>query len=112
MTSAAGQARYGAVTIASRDAMTSAGPCKAGDVLGVVNGDFAVIGNDLGLVSIDVVERLLGGGGEMVTLVCGADDPGELAATVERHIAARRPDVDVLTYHGGQQRYPLLVGVE
>lgn len=112
MTSAAGQARYGAVTIAARDAMTSAGPCKTGDVLGVVNGDFALVGSDLRRVAIEVVDRLLGGGGELVTLVSGHEDSGELAAAVEQHIVNLRPDVEVLTYRGGQQRYPLLMGVE
>ena len=46
MTSAAGHARHGAVTIAAKDAMTMAGPCRVGDTLGVVEGDFAVVGDD------------------------------------------------------------------
>ena len=47
--------------------MTMAGPCEPGDVLGVVAGDFAVVGSDLDTVAADVLERLLGGGGELVT---------------------------------------------
>ena len=38
MATAARGARHGAVTVAARDAMTTAGPCAAGDVLGVVQG--------------------------------------------------------------------------
>ena len=48
-----------------------AGPCEPGDVLGVVAGDFAVVGDDLRGVAVEVLERLLGGGGELVTLVGG-----------------------------------------
>ena len=59
MTSAAGHARHGAVTIAAKDAMTMAGPCREGDSLGVVEGDFAVVGDDLGDVAVEVVTRLL-----------------------------------------------------
>ena len=39
---------------------------------GVVEGDFAVVGDDLYAVAVDVLERLLGGGGELVTIVRGA----------------------------------------
>jgi dihydroxyacetone kinase-like predicted kinase len=41
MSSAAGHTQHGAVTIATEPGMTMAGPCEAGDVLGVVAGDFA-----------------------------------------------------------------------
>ncbi len=118
MTSAAGHARHGAVTIAARDAMTMAGPCHEGDSLGIVEGDFAVVGGGLEDVAVEVVTRLLSGGGEMVTLVTGssqAEGGLQVAALVRRltsHVAELRPDVEVLVYDGGQQRYPLLIGVE
>ncbi len=123
MTSAAGHARHGAVTIAAKDAMTMAGPCRRGDSLGVVDGDFAVVGGDLDDVAIEVVTRLLSGGGEMVTLVTGVESSGadptdaavdldRLVARVSSHVAAIRPDVEIVVYDGGQQRYPLLIGVE
>jgi DAK2 domain fusion protein YloV len=112
MTSAAGHARDGAVTIALRDAMTSAGACREGDVLGVVGGDFAIVGADLPATAIGVVERLLSAGGEMLTLVSGAGADPELVRRVTAHVEASRPTVDVVVYAGGQERYPLLVGVE
>ena len=120
MTATAGHTRHGAVTLADRDAITMAGPCRKGDVLGVVEGDFTVVGADLGTVGCEVVDRLLGGGGEMVTLVTGdagwpAGGPAGGAALVEQvvgHVRAVRPDVDTVVYDGGQQRYPLLIAVE
>jgi dihydroxyacetone kinase-like predicted kinase len=112
MTSAAGHARHGAVTVAARDAMTMAGPCRTGDPLGVVEGDFAVVGTDLGEVALQVVDRLLGGGGEMLTLVSGAESTPSLVRAVVQHVRATRPDVDTVVYDGGQERYPLLVAVE
>lgn len=111
MTSAARHARSGAVTVAVRRAMTTGGPCEPGDVLGAVEGDFVVVGADLRTVATDVVERLLGGGGELVTLVAGAGGQ-ELADQVAGHLAAAHPTVDVVVYDGGQERYPLLLGVE
>jgi DAK2 domain fusion protein YloV len=111
MTAAARHARSGAVTVAARQAMTTAGPCEPGDVLGVIEGDFVIVGHDLLEVATEVVERLLGGGGELVTLVAGAD-AGDLAERCADHLESTRPTVDVVVYEGGQRRYPLLVGVE
>jgi DAK2 domain fusion protein YloV len=111
MTAAARHARSGAVTVAVRQAMTTAGPCEPGDVLGVIEGDFVLVGDDLEQVATGVLERLLGGGGELVTLVSGAG-ADDLAARCTAWLHEAHPTVDVVTYEGGQQRYPLLVGVE
>ncbi len=112
MTATARHARHGAVTVAARQAITMAGPCEPGDVLGVVEGDFAVVGEDLYDVAIDVLERLIGGGGELVTLVAGVDDRDELAQRCAAHVEEQHPHVDVVVYDGGQERYPLLMSVE
>jgi len=111
MTATARHARHGAVTVAARQAITMAGPCEAGDVLGVIAGDFAVVGDDLETVANDVLDRLLGGGGELVTIVSG-EDGVELAQRVAAHVEERHPHVDVAVHDGGQPRYPLLVSVE
>jgi uncharacterized protein len=111
MTSAARGTRHGAVTIASKQAMTTAGPCEPGDVLGVLQGDFAVVGQDLFEVGTAVLDRLLTGGGELVTLVTG-EDGEDLAERCQSWVEAHHPGVDVLVYDGGQARYPLLVAVE
>jgi hypothetical protein len=118
MTAAAGHCRHGGVTVATREAVTMAGVCRTGDVLGIVDGDFAVIGNDLAEVARTVVDRMLGSGGELVTLVTGAPgsagdaDPQALAQAVVEHLHRTRPEVDAVVYDGGQPRYPLLIGVE
>ena len=112
MTATARHARHGAVTVAARRAMTMAGPCEPGDVLGVVAGDFAIVGDDLYAVALEVLDRLLGGGGELVTLVHGQDGPSDLARRCAAYVEERHPHVDVVVHEGGQDRYPLLVGVE
>jgi dihydroxyacetone kinase-like predicted kinase len=113
MTATARHARQGAVTVAAKQAITMAGPCEPGDVLGAIGGDFVVVGSDLTDVAQDVLGRLLGGGGEMVTLVSGSDDPeGALAQACTDWLEEHHPAVDVVVYDGGQDRYPLLVAVE
>jgi DAK2 domain fusion protein YloV len=113
MTATARHARQGAVTVAAKQAMTMAGPCEPGDVLGVIAGDFAVVGQDLYDVATDVLDRLLGGGGELVTIVGGHGDPeGSLATRCAGYVEEHHPAVDVVVYDGGQERYPLLMSVE
>jgi DAK2 domain fusion protein YloV len=111
MTATASHTRHGAVTVAVKQAMTMAGPCEPGDVLGVIAGDFAVVGSDLRAVAIEILERLLGGGGELVTLVTGAASDG-LAEHCEAYLTQHHAVVDVVVYDGGQDRYPLLMSVE
>ncbi len=56
---------------------------------------------------------MLGGGGELVTLLTGADAPAAASSTTcAAHLAVRWPFVEVQAYDGGQPHYPLLVGVE
>ena len=80
-------------------------------MLGVVAGDFVLVGDDDHEVAVHVIERLLGGGGELVTIVAG-DGGQELAAGVAAYVEATHPAVDVTLHEGGQDRYPLLVSVE
>jgi dihydroxyacetone kinase-like predicted kinase len=100
------------VCTAQRAALTVAGPCRAGDLLGLVDGEVHVIGADLEDVSRRLLDRMLGGGGELATLILGADALPGLAETLGGHVAQAWPFVELQCYAGGQPRYHLLVGVE
>jgi len=112
MTRAAGATRYGAVTVASREAMTSAGSCREGDILGLADGDIVEIGASVDAVSRAVLERLLSSGGELVTLVTGEDAAASLADSLEDWLSAQHPGLDLVSVTGGQPLWPLIVGVE
>ena len=58
-----------------------------------------------------MIDRLVGGGGELVTLVSG-DGGDDLADRCGGYVEEKHPTVDVVVYDGGQERYPLLVAVE
>ncbi len=112
MAEAAGACRYGEVCTARREALTVAGRCRPGDQLGLVDGEVHIIGGDLAEVSRRLIDRMLGGGGELITLVLGADAPDELEAALRGHVTRTWPFVELQCYTGGQPRYHLLVGVE
>jgi fatty acid kinase len=112
MAEAAGACRYAEVCLARRDAITVAGQCRAGDVLALVEGEVNLIGADLAEVARQLLDRLLGGGGELVSLLVGADAPAGLGEALAAHLAGSWPFVEVQLYDGGQPTYPLVVGVE
>ncbi len=112
MSAAAAGTRHGGVTVAEKAALTAGGPCEVGDVLGIVDGTFVLVGADLTQVAEQVLDRLLAGGGELLTVVTGADAPTGLADSVVEVARARRPDLEVTRIEGGQELYPLLLGVE
>jgi dihydroxyacetone kinase-like predicted kinase len=112
MQSAASATRHGAVTIANREALTSGGSCHPGDVLGVVDGDIVIVGSDQARVGAEVVRRLLSSGGELLTVVSGADAPPGLVQAVSAAARAERRDIEVSRIHGGQLVYTVLLGVE
>ncbi|MFB6562288.1 MULTISPECIES: DAK2 domain-containing protein [unclassified Streptomyces] len=112
MTAAAGATRYGELAFAERQSFTSAGICQAGDVLGLIDGDVAVIGSGLAETAEAVLDRMLGSGGELVTLVLGPDVPDAVAERLEVYVQQGHLAVDTVTYRGGRYSAPLLVGVE
>ncbi|MFE2375174.1 DAK2 domain-containing protein [Streptomyces sp. NPDC059398] len=112
MTAAAGATRYAELALAERQSWTSAGICQAGDVLGLIDGDVAVIGADLATTAETVLHRMLSAGGELVTLVLGDGVPASLADRLEGFVRGGHLAVDTVVYDGGRQAAPLLIGVE
>ncbi len=112
MTSAARATRHAEVTLATREALTTAGVCQPGDVLGLLDGDVAVIGADVSEVAKTLLERMLASGGELVTVVTGAEAGTHLAAQLIDHLRRGHPEVEASVYDGGQTHFPLLLGVE
>jgi DAK2 domain fusion protein YloV len=110
MAEAAAATRWAEVTIAEQEALTSAGRCQPGDVLGSAEGDVVVIGADLAAVGCDLLDRLLSAGGEMATLVVGPDT--SLGDVVCGHLSSAHPTIEVIRYEGGPEGIPLQVGVE
>lgn len=112
MTRAAGATHYGAVTVASRAALTTVGPCDVGDVLGLVDGDIVAVGSDVASVARGILDGMLAVGGELVTLVLGADADADLRDDLPEWLASQHPLTEVVVHDGGQPLWPLIVGVE
>jgi dihydroxyacetone kinase-like predicted kinase len=113
MAEAAAATRFAEVTVAAHDSITYAGRCRAGDILGLIDGEVVEIGSQVTEVGIGLVRRLIDVGGELVTVLSGsAADGVQAAEAVTRFIRTEHPLVEVNTFDGGQAEFPLLIGVE
>jgi DAK2 domain fusion protein YloV len=113
MGAAANEVRTGEVTTAVRDSRSDVGPVTEGDWIGIVKGDgIAVIGITAEDVCLRLLDHLLADGGELITVVTGADADQAVIDRVLAELGTRAPSVDVEVHHGGQPLYPFLFGVE
>nr|WP_324192622.1 DAK2 domain-containing protein [Nocardia transvalensis] len=112
MSEAAAATRWGALRVAAERALTIVGTCEQGDGLGLVGHDVVVIDRDVRHAARTLLDRMLGLGGELVTLLLGADAPSGLAEELTAHITATFPGVEVVAYEGGQPVDLVQIGVE
>ncbi|WP_246461055.1 DAK2 domain-containing protein [Nocardia transvalensis] len=112
MSEAAAATRWGALRVAPERALTIVGTCARGDGLGLVGNDVVVIDPDTGAAARTLLDRMLGLGGELVTLLMGAHAPAGLSEELTDHITATFPGVEVITYDGGQAADLVQIGVE
>ncbi|WP_236573760.1 DAK2 domain-containing protein [Nocardia caishijiensis] len=112
MSEAAATTRWGALRAARVRALTMVGTCSPGDGLGLVGEDVVVIDPDVVGAGRILLDRMLGLGGELVTLLMGAGAGHELGRILADHVRAGFPGVDVVVYSGGQQADLVQIGVE
>ena len=120
MCEAAAAVRPGALTRAERPAQTPAGPCTAGQWLGILGRERIVaVDDDVAPVARALVDLLWTDDVEVVTVLLGesADAGAGVAvaqALAERAAArgSRGEEVEVVTLRGDQPTYPVLLGVE
>ena len=112
LSEAAAACSWGEVAIAVRDADTPSGPVRAGDALGIVEGQVAIVGEDAAVVAEEVVDRLRRARHEILTVFTGEGVTEEAAAAVESSLRRAYPDVEIEFHHGGQPGRPYLIALE
>ncbi|MFZ2176158.1 MAG: DAK2 domain-containing protein [Rhodococcus sp. (in: high G+C Gram-positive bacteria)] len=112
MSEAAAATRWGSLRIARERALTYVGTCEPGDGIGLMGHEVIVIESDAVSAGRRLVDLVLGAGGELVTLLMGAEAPEGLEKELADHISHRHPGVEVMIYHGRQPGDLLQLGVE
>ncbi|MCD2261638.1 DAK2 domain-containing protein [Dietzia aurantiaca] len=112
MADAAAATRHAHLVRAEQDALTLVGRCAAGDLLGVIGHDVALIDSDPVGTVCSIVDRMLTAGGELVTLLLGDEYDEPATENVLTRLRTDHPDVEVVAYSAGPGRILARVGVE
>jgi uncharacterized protein len=112
MAQAAGGARHGSVRIATERALTFAGTCEPGDGLGIAGDEVLIVAPDITLAAIGLLDLLLAAGGELVTVLTGADVDPAIGGALQQHVHDDHPGTELMTYRTGHRGDALLIGVE
>ncbi|MGV0834908.1 DAK2 domain-containing protein [Mycolicibacterium thermoresistibile] len=112
MAGAAAETRHGSVRAAVEEALTWAGPCTPGDGLGIAGGEVLIVGRDIATAATGLLDLLLGGGGDLATVLMGADVDAAVADTLRDHVHRNHPGAELSVYHTGHRGDALLIGVE
>jgi uncharacterized protein len=110
MEEAAAAVRSGSVARASRTATIGPVEVEQGQFLGLVDGEPVTAGPTLEPVAREVVERLLAGTTDVLTILLGEEADG--AEELVEGIRTAHPAIEIEVHEGGQPHYPLLFAAE
>ncbi|MCL5038299.1 MAG: DAK2 domain-containing protein [Firmicutes bacterium] len=112
MRGAAEAVKTGEVTYAIRNSGFQNGKIAEGDILGLIDGEIAVTGQDTGDVLLRLVETMVEPEVAIVTVFYGEMVEREHAAELEDRLKTRFPELEIEMHYGGQPIYYFLVSVE
>lgn len=112
MLAAAQQVQTLEITRAVRDTTLSGFQIKSGDVMGLLNDELVSVGRDYDEVTLDVLEKVEAGAGEVITLYFGRDCTPAQAGAMADKIKALYPELEVEVHDGGQPYYYYIISLE
>ncbi|AXX64349.1 DAK2 domain-containing protein [Bombilactobacillus bombi] len=112
MTDALSTVKSGQITTAVRDTEIGNLKINKDDLIGLVDGDIVVSGQDLLQVSQEMVAKMVDEDSEIVTILIGADGSQEMAENISQNIVTAFPDLETEIHNGDQPIYPYLISVE
>ncbi len=104
--------KTGQVTYAVRDTSMDGKEIKAGDIMGIGDKAILSVGSDISDVTFELLECLLDGGSELVSLYYGQESSEEDAQALADRVTEAYPEVDVEVHPGGQPIYYYVLSVE
>jgi DAK2 domain fusion protein YloV len=111
MEEAAVAVRSGSVAQASRSATIGPLAVEQGEFLGLVDGEPVTSGTALEPVAREVIERLVGEGSGVLTVLVG-EGAGDATDDLVEEVRSAHPELEIEVHEGGQPHYPLLFAVE
>ncbi|MET3575253.1 DAK2 domain-containing protein [Bhargavaea ullalensis] len=112
MTSAFSHVRTGQVTTAVRDTTIDGVAIQKDDFMAIAEGKIVKSGASLDEVTRSLLDGLIDGDSEIVTILYGTGATAEEAERLASHIEASHPEVEVEIHDGKQPLYPYILSVE
>ena len=100
------------VTFAVRETTIGEKEIHEGDILGMLEGDIAVVGEDMAQTTKDLLAKAITEDSEMIGVYYGADVSEQDAADMVAYIEENYPDCEVELQSGGQPLYYYIISVK
>jgi DAK2 domain fusion protein YloV len=107
-----GEVHTAEITTAVRDVSLNGLQVQEGQVIGLIDGELELAGQELNVVARDVLARMVTDEAEVLTFYYGDTVSDESARTLVKEIEALYPDVEVELIEGGQPHYHYIISVE
>ena len=102
----------GQVTFAARDSAVGGKEISKGDIIGIEDGEIAVIGVEPSQVCEELLASMVNEESGVISVYYGSDVPKEVAQLLLRRLEEQYSELDVVLYDGGQPVYYYIVSVE
>jgi DAK2 domain fusion protein YloV len=112
MTRALGDSKTGEITVATRSVEIDGVNAEEGQVIGLLEGELVVCGDDLGAMLLALLEAANVDEAELVTLYHGEDLAPQEANAFADSVRTRWPDLEVELVDGGQPHYWFILSIE
>lgn len=102
----------GSVTYAVRDTEMDGKSIKEGNILGLIDNNIAVVGEDIYIVCDELLSNMVNDKSELITIFYGKDCEEEKVKEFVSQLEDKYPDLDIQSYSGDQPLYYFIVSVE
>ncbi|MPW26041.1 DAK2 domain-containing protein [Alkalibaculum sp. M08DMB] len=104
--------KTGQITYAVRDTIYKDLTIKKGDIIGLIDNNIQVVGNDVYKVAIELMEKMVDDESSLISIYYGSDTKQDEVESFFDNIEKQYSDLDVELNYGGQGLYYLIVSVE
>ncbi len=105
--------KSGEITYAVRDTVINGVEMKAGDIIGLIDGEVRVAGKSIDAVVLHLLREMVDTEThELITLIYGEDITEEQAEVLKAAVGEVFPSCQISLYYGGQPHYHYLVSAE
>ncbi len=102
----------GQITFAVRDSSFDGQEIKEGDIIGLIDGKIAAVGNDIDAVGRELADKMMSEDAEIITVYRGEDTKEADGEAFAESIQDKYDDCDVELQYGGQPLYYYIISVE